>query len=430
MATYIITFLGISPLNAKYDFDGRKIVAQVFPQALREVVQFDRMYVCVTALAKQRTFPILAQLNDDRIEAVDIEDGEDTNQMWQNFNTIVGKFKSGDRVIFDITHAARSIPFLTFLFSAYLKVAKQVEIVEVYYGALVFASPPPSTSRSELPPKPATVIKMGGFVSMLDWMSATERFIDLGDGNKLVELLANLTGQIQDPTLKMTVQKTAKAIERVSDALIYIRPMEVMESVAELQELIPIVNAQGQSLPQLQPFLLLSEQIISLYQNLALARASEPANLQANLHRQLAMIGWYQNNQQQVRSIMLGRELFVSTLMYWQGERSIFDYKIRKPAENILNGQKNLEFDSIGDSQKIKQTWKKATELRNDFAHTGMSSAPESIDSLKQKIDGVIEEIKTCLEDFLAAAIDRSTNLPNTSIATARPKLRSKSQRL
>jgi CRISPR-associated (Cas) DxTHG family len=430
MATYIITFLGISPLNAEYDFDGRKIVAQVFPQALRAVVEFDRMYVCVTALAKQRTFPILAQLNDDRIEAVDIEDGEDTSQMWQNFNTIVSKFQSGDRVIFDITHAARSIPFLTFLFSAYLKVAKQVEIVEVYYGALVFASPSPSTSQSELPPKLATVIKMGGFVSMLDWMSATERFIDLGDGNKLVELLADLTGQIQDPILKMTVQKTAKAIERVSDALIYIRPMEVMESVAELQELIPIVNAQGQSLPQLQPFLLLSEQIINLYQNLALARASEPANLQENLRRQLAMIGWYQNNQHQVRSIMLGRELFVSTLMYWQGERSIFDYKIRKPAENILNGQKNREFDSFGDSQKIKQTWKKATELRNDFAHTGMSSAPESIDSLKQKIDGVIEEIKTCLEEFLAAAIDRPPSLSTTTMATARPKPRSKPQRL
>jgi CRISPR-associated (Cas) DxTHG family len=430
MATYIITFLGISPLNAEYDFQGQKIVAQVFPQALREVVQFDRMYVCVTALAKERTYPILAKLNDERIEPVDIEDGEDTNQMWQNFNTIVGKFQSGDRVIFDITHAARSIPFLTFLFSAYLKVAKQVEIVEVYYGALVFASPPPSSSQVTLPPKPATVIQMGGFVSMLDWMSATERFIDLGDGNKLVELLENLTKNIDDSILKATVQKTAKAIERVSDALIYIRPMEVMESVAELQELIPIINSQGQSLPQLQPFLLLSEQIVNLYKNLALARASEPVNLQENLQRQLAMIGWYQNNQQQVRSIVLGRELFVSTLMYWQGERYIFDYKIRKPAENILNGQKNHEFDSFVNSKKIKETWKKATELRNDFAHTGMSSAPESIDSLKQKIDGVIEEIKTCLQEFLAAAIDRPNSLPTTSVVIARPKLRSKPQRL
>ncbi len=41
MATYIITFLGISPLNAEYDFQGKKTVAQVFPQALREVVQWE-----------------------------------------------------------------------------------------------------------------------------------------------------------------------------------------------------------------------------------------------------------------------------------------------------------------------------------------------------------------------------------------------------
>jgi hypothetical protein len=104
---------------------------------------------------------------------------------------------------------------------------------------------------------------------------------------------------------------------------------------------------------------------------------------------------------------------------------------VRRPAESILNNyQDNVEFGRFVNSQKIKETWKKATELRNDFAHTGMSSAPESIDSLKQKIDGVIEEIKTCLQEFLAAAIDRPNSLPTTSVAITRPKLRSKPQRL
>jgi CRISPR-associated (Cas) DxTHG family len=271
------------------------------------------------------------------------------------------------------------------------------------------------------------VIQIGEFVSMLDWMSYTQRFVDLGDGNGLAQLLRKVDVPEE---LKSVVDETANEIERVSDALIYIRPMEVMESVAKLQELIPRIETQGLGLPQLQPFLLLCEQVIDRYKNLALSKPLEPNHLKQNLECQLEMITWYQEYQQQVKSIMLGRELFVSTLMYWQGERSIFDYKIRKPAENILNGQKNREFDSFGDSQKIKQTWKKATELRNDFAHTGMSSAPESIDSLKQKIDGVIEEIKTCLEEFLAAAIDRPPSLSTTTMATARPKPRSKPQRL
>lgn len=101
----------------------------------------------------------------------------------------------------------------------------------------------------------------------------------------------------------------------------------------------------------------------------------------------------------------------------------------RTPAKTS-NGQKNHQFDSFVNSIKIKETWKKATEIRNDFAHTGMSNAPESIDSLKQKIDGVIEEIETCLNKFLAAAIDRPPGLSTTTIATARPKPRSKPRRL
>ena len=410
MATYIITFLGIFARETEYEFEGKKEMGEVFPQALIKFVKFDRMFVCVTKDARIKTYPILEKLNDDRIEAISIEDGATTDQMWSNFKEIVSKFESGDKVIFDITHAARSIPFLTFLFSAYLKVAKKVQIIDVYYGAQVFGS----TSPKQLDPsvvvaveksKPAPVIKLGEFVSMLDWMSYTQRFVDLGDGNGLAELLKEV--DVSDAKLKTIVTETATEIERVSDALIYIRPMEVMESVAKLQELIPKLEAQGQNLPQLQPFLLLCEQILDRYQNLALAKPFEEVNLPKNLECQLKMMDWYQQHQQQVKSIMLGRELFVSILMYWQGKGEIFDYKSRKPAENILNGHgkdANFDQDQFVDSQKIKATWKKATELRNDFAHSGMSSSPDSIKSLRISIGRVIEEITTCLEEFLKVA--------------------------
>jgi CRISPR-associated (Cas) DxTHG family len=249
-------------------------------------------------------------------------------------------------------------------------------------------------------------------------MSCTQRFVDLGDGNGLAQLLRKI--DVPDLELKSIVDKTANAIERVSDSLIYIRPMEVMESVAELQDLIPEIETQGRYLPQLQPFLLLCEKIVDRYENLALAKPLVPNHLEQNLQCQLRMMTWYQKHQQQVKSIMLGRELFVSILMYWQGDREIFDYKTRKPAEVILNGKKGTDFDLFPDSQTIKES----TELRNDFAHTGMSSAPESIDSLKQKIDGVIEEIQICLDNFLAAASDREVySIP---LATTRPKPRSK----
>jgi CRISPR-associated DxTHG motif protein len=405
MATYIITFLGAYPSQLKYEYehDGKVAVGRVFPEALCELVSFDLMYVCLTTEARKQNWHILE--TDPLIKDINIPDGKNPDELWEIFDKVTKKFNKNDEVIFDITHAFRSLPFLTFLFAAYLKVAKNVKIVSVLYGAL-------DQGRSSNTPgieKIVPVIQIGEFVSMLDWMSYTQRFVDLGDGNGLAQFLRKV--DVPNLELKLIVDKTANAIERVSDALIYIRPMEVMESVAELQGLIREIEIQGQDLPQLQPFLLLCEQIVDRYKNLALAKPLVPNHLEQNLQCQLRMMTWYQKHQQQVKSIMLGRELFVSILMYWQGDREIFDYKKRKPAEIILNGKKGTDFDLFPDSQKIKETWKKATELRNDFAHTGMSSDPESINSLKQKIDGVIEEIKICLKDFLATASDRSRSL-------------------
>jgi CRISPR-associated DxTHG motif protein len=427
MTRYIISFLGTAASDRYYEYtyQGQSANGRVFPEALRDLVKFEKMLVCTTDGARETTWRIVDSLNDDRIEQVPIKDGMDNVELWHNFEQIVSRFSQDDEVIFDITHGLRSLPFLVFIFSAYLKVAKKVTIGSVLYGVLEKKRESEDPNIFGIIP----VIELTEFVPMLDWMSATQRFVDLGDGNGLAKLLRNV--HVADSDLELLVNETASAIERVSDALIYIRPMEVMESVAELKELIPKIGTQGRELPQLQPFLLLCEQIVERYEKLALAKPLASNHLEQNLQCQLDMMTWYQDHQQQVKSIMLGRELFVSILMYWQGNRRIFNYDVRRPAESILNNyQDNVEFGRFVNSQKIKETWKKATELRNDFAHTGMSSAPESIDSLKQKIDGVIEEIKTCLQEFLAAAIDRPNSLPTTSVAITRPKLRSKPQRL
>jgi hypothetical protein len=399
MATYIITFLGIFPKETEYEFEGKKCTAQVFPAALRSFVEFDRMFVCVTVAANQKTFPILAALNDDRIEAVEIEDGENTEQMWRNFNTIVSKFQPQDKVIFDITHAARSIPFLTFLFSAYLKVAKDVEIIDVYYGAPVFGDVH----------KPAPVIKLGGFISMLDWMSATQRFIDLGDGNGLVKLLRGVN--ITDYNLKSTVDRTANAIEQVSDALIYILPIEVMSAAAKLKKLIPKLKIEGSESSELQPFLLLCEQIQSKYDKLALNRPEDSRNLADNLERQLKIIDWYQDYQQQAKAIMLSRELFISIMKYWLREgHEIFDgYDARKNAEKILNrANSDPEFYSSIDRKKIVDRWRRTSDLRNNLAHLGMNKNCQSIEHIKLDINAKIDDIKTCLRDFLRSAKSRN----------------------
>jgi CRISPR-associated DxTHG motif protein len=408
MAKYIIAFLGAAPSDKiyQYEHEGKAKNGRVFPEALRELVDFDRMYVCVTEKAKEKNWQILA--SDDRIEAIDIPDGKNPEELWEIFDKVTNIFHKDDQVIFDITHAFRSLPFLTFLFAAYLKVAKTVKIVSILYGAIDQGRLPEPPNIEEIE-KIAPVIEIGEFVSMLDWMSATQRFVDLGDGNGLVKLLE--TVNIADPHLKSLVDDTANAIAQVSDALIYILPIEVMSAAATLQRLIPKLKIAGKTAQSLQPFLLLCDEIQAKYHKLALDRPDLPANLANNLQRQLAIIDWYQTEKQQVKAIILSRELFVSIMKYWlrEGDEVFDGYEARKNAEQILNRRGyHLEFDRSKERNKIVKRWDRAKKLRNSLAHLGMDKNCGSIESIKLDINSKIDDIKLCLQDFLRIATARN----------------------
>ncbi len=85
-----------------------------------------------------------------------------------SFDKVIEQINEGETVIFDITHGLRSIPFLAFLFAAFLKTAKQVTIEAIYYGALELGDRDKGI--------PAPVIDLSEYVAMLDWITATDQF--------------------------------------------------------------------------------------------------------------------------------------------------------------------------------------------------------------------------------------------------------------
>jgi CRISPR-associated DxTHG motif protein len=421
MTRIIITFLGISASNDYYGYkyEGEISKGRVFAEALleRKLVKFDKMLVCVTNGAENTTWKIIepfALENPTSIVHVPIEDGMNDVELWKNFNSITAEFQNDDEVIFDITHGFRSLPFLVFLFSAYLKVAKKVKIASVLYGVLEKREPPSSPEIKNIIP----VIQLSSFVLMLDWMSATQQFIDLGDGNGLVKLLKGLI--IRDNDLKETVQEMAEAIELVSDALIYIRPIEAMKAAAKIQQLVPQIKSAGHELAELQPFLLLVDQIDDKYKILALAEPMESQNLYQNLNRQLDMISWYQDHQQQIKSIVLARELFVSILAYWL-KNDPFNSNVRVRCGSILNNKelRDAEFDRFEDRTNIWTAWISVRDPRNEYAHVGCTHDYKPIQKLKDDIDRTINQSKDCLQFFLAEA--KARQLQPNSLATARP---------
>jgi CRISPR-associated DxTHG motif protein len=150
---------------------------------LYHFVEFDEMLVFVTEKAYQNAFPVLTALTDERIIPVEIPIGENSVEMWQIFEAITDKVNEHDTVIFDITHSLRSIPFLVFLAAAFLKSAKQVTLEAIYYGALELQK----DARGN--PRPAPVIELSEFVSLIDWLNASNYFVNSGNTAPLTALL-------------------------------------------------------------------------------------------------------------------------------------------------------------------------------------------------------------------------------------------------
>jgi len=411
----IITFLNDKGLKAgtEYAWRGQKYEGGVFSLALRQFVEHDRMLVCNTPEAEKNTWPALSALNDARIEPVSIPKGETNAEMWEMFNTITARVSVGETVIFDITHGLRSLPFLVFLFSAYLKSAKAVTIEAIYYGAFELG-------------KPAPVIDLSEFVGILDWLTATNRFVETGDGQPLAELLRKgmpagieMRDDLVVRELGNNLRAAAQAIETISLALGITRPIETMESAVQLEA--TLEQAASSFDQRAKPFGLLAERVAKEYGQFALENPKQELQLANNLWRQLQMITWYRERQQVVQAVTLAREWIISALTLKFGEPMFDNRNGRKHVEDALNhaverrkkeprqiepSRCDEQFESLPKADELADLWNKMTQLRNDIAHCGMNPSPTKAAKLKQNFENVYPQLPELAQLLLPQQVE------------------------
>lgn len=412
----IITFLGIQAKKTTYSFEGKNYDGEVFAEALHQFCNYDSMLVCVTSEAKKKTFPILEKLEDERIQAIDIPTGETTEQMWETFKIITEEVNENDHVIFDITHGLRSLPFLVFLFAAYLKAAKNVTIEAIYYGAWELGF-----SNNGIAP----VIDLSEFVSMIDWITATERFVEIGDGQALANLLktaipssVELRDNPASRPLRSQLERTANSIENISLALNLTRPIEIMQSATRLEEILK--QAAPSFAERAKPFSLLSERVVKEYGQFALEDATDQAALAENLWLQLQMIQWYIQRDRVVQAVTLAREWLISVLVirfcelmfdYANGRKSV-EYAINNAVEKSKSSPRRItpshcdeKFAALPQADELVNIWSQMSELRNDIAHVGMNLNPQSALRLKERAVSLYPRLQKLGQELLPERI-------------------------
>ncbi len=400
----IITFLGKYPKETRYSFDGQVFTGRVFAEALHQHAAYDRMLVFVTEEARTTSWPILAEINDERIKPVPIPLGKTSEEMWIIFDKILEHVDQGDKVIFDITHGLRSTPFMVFLFAAFLKFARDVEIEAIYYGAFELGD-----SRENLP---APVIDLSEFVNMLDWITATDRFILTGDGSSLTQLLRGemppgvlMSSDLVAREIGTSLRKAGDGIEAMSLALRMARPFEAMEAGASI---VRVLEASKEHITQTaHPFEALVEKIESSYGQFGLDRPLAPEFAEQSLIRQLEMVGWYLDHHQALQGTLLMREWLVSAFMAICGNHPFDDRDQREQVEKLFNDAANMliqngkkgvnkfpsDLSRLPDPFTVINSWQKLTQIRNDTAHCGHRQRARKAASLVKEVNHIFNDL-------------------------------------
>ena len=394
----IITFLGRRPLETRYEFAGQVYVGRVFAEALRQFVTYDQMLVCVTDEARSDAWPVLESLGDPRIVDVPIPRGETTEEIWQIFSNITSQVEPNETVIFDITHGLRSLPFLVFLFAAYLQSAKQVKIGAIYYGALELGDPKTG--------KPAPVINLSEFVKMLDWLTASDQFARFGDSTDLAELVRQ-TGAYPD---KHPMTQAVQTMDLLSQSLRLIRPLDAMRTSAMLPDVLEAARPAAQEIPPARPYTLLVEDLKKVYAPFASKDPLDTSEgrFEISLAKQRDLIAWYVKHQQWVQAVSLAREWLVTWVMWQMGETEFLNQPLRETVADTMSKEAQRYKDakeqkisfhplflrSVPDIASILGDWLSLAGVRNDIDHAGMRKnsrpAPElikSVTTLCKKLD-------------------------------------------
>jgi len=395
MSRKIITFLGVRPIETKYEYDGRTYTGRVFPEALRQFVPYDEMLVFVTPEAQASTWPVLDALGDKRIRRIPIDKGQSVQEMWKWFDKILDRVADHDTVIFDITHGLRSIPFLVFVFAAFLKAARNVTIKAIYYGAYELGNPNEG--------KPAPVIDLSDFVAMFDWLTATEQFTQTGNARNLSILLNPQHAK------EGVLAEAANTLNTISQAARLCQPFTLMQEAGKLEQ---ALNRAQQELKVIAPpFNVLKKQVVD-----AFGQFQDDGNDTAKmLQTEFKLVEWYYQKGQIIQAITLAREWLIDAVTHRLNQPLDYLLERRIPFERAISGlsligkphpeDREREFteDDLNrwglellkwpedERETLKQVWIDLKNVRNPLDHAEhqrkKKKTLQSLAKLQDKID-------------------------------------------
>jgi CRISPR-associated DxTHG motif protein len=379
-----ITFLGtFNYAETTYFLNQKTCRTNLFPEALNSFFSPEEILVFLTKDAENKYLEILSNRLKGKasLRPISIPDGKNEAEIWGIFEKLTQNVDSGDRIIFDITHAFRSIPFLAIIAVSYLRAAKDMELEALVYGAY--------EARVD---DRSPVFDLTPFITLLDWTNATDKFVKTDQGSEISNLLRDAhqvaykipeSRDGRQPPREL--KNIATDIEEISRAMLLARSEEVMNKAWKMSNRPDSCRKEADDWAK--PFSLLIDRINQEFSPLSLQDPRKDIN-----HR-LAIELKIQRRQlekgQVIQAILLSREWVVTYYTSLMGMNLLSD---RDKAEDMLNimARSTIPTEVNSEESELIGIWRDLIQLRNDVAHCGMRSNPMQSGKLVTKAEDVV----------------------------------------
>jgi CRISPR-associated DxTHG motif protein len=169
-----------------------------------------------------------------------IPEGYEENQVWEIFQEVFAALNPGDEVVFDITHALRSIPVVAIVVLQYAKIMRKVTLRGIYYGAFEALGSVHEVIEKPLQNRRAPIVDLTSLNSLMDWSIATDRFLESGDVKSAGAMArAGVQGILKESRganqAAQAIKKLGVSLEKFSKMLSTCRGPEISSAALELK---------------------------------------------------------------------------------------------------------------------------------------------------------------------------------------------------
>lgn len=389
MRKILLTFLGTGKYEpCAYRFDDQVSAPETFfSVALAQSIWPETVVSLQTIAAAEKHGEKLSEdLEKHGIpgQVVKIPNGGSESELWEIFSAITNAVPAECELHLDITHGFRSLPLIGFIALAYLRTTRKVTIGGIHYGAWESRNSDGSI---------APVFDITPFLTLLDWNSAADQFLQTGSADRIAQLLSDAQqslwrnpGDLEKSDLPRALKGLSKSLKEASQSRLLLRTGALKRSAEEV--VAKIEEARAEAGNHALPFLELLNPV----------REQLSRHADHDLDTLRDLVSWLAERGQTAAALTLASEWLISWVMVSLGETTHFtDEKHRKPYADCLNliidrsGKSSIENPSPESEKRFDDlTSKVSAEVidlvavsasqikvaRNDLNHAGFRKQP------------------------------------------------------